>query len=82
MLAEAMGKKQSGRFERGRNHVAPRWFAKSGPHRRENKMKDTRSFNDPRRLFDLWKELTGEDLAPEKITVDPAPQKTKGEQGK
>ena len=22
-------------------------------------------FNDPRRLFDLWKQLTGEDLSPD-----------------
>jgi hypothetical protein len=27
-------------------------------------MSDTQSFNDPRRLFSLWKELTGEDLLP------------------
>jgi hypothetical protein len=27
-------------------------------------MTETRSFNDPRRLFKLWKELTGEDLGP------------------
>ena len=28
-------------------------------------MTDSFSFNDPRRLFQLWKELTGEDLMPE-----------------
>lgn len=27
-------------------------------------MTDSLSFNDPRRLFELWKELTGEDLLP------------------
>lgn len=31
-------------------------------------MTDSFSFNDPRRLFQLWKELTGEDLMPEAKT--------------
>ena len=82
LLAEAMGKKQSGRFERGRDLIAPRWFAKSGPNGRENKMMDTRAFNDPRRLFELWRELTGEDLLPEKTALEPKPQKMKEEQRK
>ena len=38
------------------------------------------SFNDPRRLFELWKELTGEDLMPYETTVNPRHEKTKEQQ--
>lgn len=45
-------------------------------------MSNSPSFNDPRRLFALWKELTGEDLSPEKIAVEPKPQEMKEQQRK
>ena len=32
-------------------------------------MTDTFHYNDPRRLFELWKKLTGEDLAPHSKAV-------------
>ena len=43
-------------------------------------MSYARSFNDSRRLFDLWKELTGEDLMPKETAVDSRFEKPK--QGK
>lgn len=45
-------------------------------------MIETRPFHDPRRLFELWKELTGEDLMPYETTVNPRPEKRKEEQRK
>ena len=45
-------------------------------------MTEVRPFNDPRRLFELWKELTGEDLMPYETTVNPTHEKTKEEKKK
>lgn len=39
----------------------------------------SRPFNDPRRLFDLWKELTGEDLMPTTESTDQNLRKNKEE---
>jgi hypothetical protein len=33
-------------------------------------MTDSINYNDPRRLFQLWKELTGEDLIPNQRTIE------------